>query len=110
MRDDWGDRGITMQVKIAGHEGAGTVVALGPGVSNWKEGDRAGIKWVVSTCGQCEFCRNGSDELHCPKQTNSGFTAEGTFQQYCVTDARYATRIPEGVLDEEAGPIMCKSK
>lgn len=93
---------------IAGHEGAGVVVAVGPGQENkWKVGDRAGVKWVASTCGECEFCLNGTDELHCPKQTNSGFTAPGTFQQYCLADGRYTSRIPEGVTDEEAGPIMC---
>lgn len=93
---------------IAGHEGAGIVAAVHPDVSDiWKVGDRAGVKWVVSVCRNCEFCTNGIDELQCPKQLNSGFTAAGTFQEYCLTDGRYATRIPEGVQDEEAGPIMC---
>jgi propanol-preferring alcohol dehydrogenase len=50
------------------------------------------VKWVVSTCKQCEFCLNGTDELHCPKQLNSGFSTAGTFQEYCLTDGRYATR------------------
>jgi propanol-preferring alcohol dehydrogenase len=49
----------------------------------------------------------GSDEVHCPQQTNSGFSAAGTFQEYVVADGRYTSRIPDGVLDEEAGPIMC---
>jgi alcohol dehydrogenase, propanol-preferring len=82
-----------------------------------------GIKWVWSTCGECkygrksspgqfltaagEFCLNGTDELHCPSQINSGFTAAGTFQQYAISDGRYTTRIPDGVEDAEAGPIMC---
>lgn len=93
---------------IAGHEGAGVIVAVGDDMHHkWKVGDRAGIKWVWGTCGECEFCTNGSDELHCPKQKNSGFTAAGTFQQYAISDGRYTTRIPEGVSDEEAGPIMC---
>ena len=73
----------------------------------WKVGDRAGVKWIASTCGQCEFCLNGTDECHCPSQKNSGFSAPGTFQQFVVADGRYTTRIPEGVTDEEAGPIMC---
>lgn len=93
---------------IAGHEGAGIVVAATPEVADiWKVGDRAGVKWVVSVCRNCEFCTNGTDELHCPSQKNSGFSAPGTFQEYVVTDGRYCTRIPEGVTDEEAGPIMC---
>lgn len=65
------------------------------------------FQWVADVCGECEFCTNGQDELHCPKQTNSGFTAAGTFQQYCIASGKYTTRIPAGVKDEEAGPIMC---
>jgi threonine dehydrogenase-like Zn-dependent dehydrogenase len=93
---------------IAGHEGAGVVVSVGDDMHHkWKVGDRAGIKWVWSVCGECEFCTNGSDELHCPNQKNAGFTAAGTFQQYALSDGKYTTRIPDGVTDEEAGPIMC---
>lgn len=105
MRNDWGDRGLSMMTKIAGHEGAGVVVAIGPNVTRFKVGDRAGIKWVADVCGECEMCTNGTDELQCPKQLNSGFTAAGTFQQFATATARYATRIPDGVSDEEAGPV-----
>ncbi|GAB7347627.1 hypothetical protein MBLNU459_g4497t1 [Dothideomycetes sp. NU459] len=111
IHDDWISQGAGMMPSaqgIAGHEGAGEVVAVHDDVKDlWTIGDRAGVKWVVSTCRQCEFCTNGTDELHCPKQLNSGFSVPGTFQEYVLTDARYATRIPEGVSDEEAGPIMC---
>lgn len=111
LHDEWKDFGVAMMPVtkgIAGHEGAGVVVAVGEGMEHkWKIGDRAGVKWVASTCGECEFCLNGTDELHCPKQINSGFSAAGTFQQYCIADGRYTSRIPDGVKDEEAGPIMC---
>lgn len=66
-----------------------------------------GIKWIASVCRKCEFCTNGQDECHCPKQLNSGFSIAGTFQEYCLTDARYATRLPDGVSDEEACPLLC---
>lgn len=89
-------------------KGTGVVVAVGDDMNHWwKVGDRAGVKWVASVCGVCEFCTNGQDELHCLKQTNSGFTAARTFQQYCPADGKYTTRISEGAKDEEAGPIMC---
>lgn len=97
---------------IAGHEGVGRVVALGPGVSDtgsWKLGDRAGIKWITDVCRTCHYCKQvyQGGEVMCLHQTNSGFSTAGTFQEYCVTSADYATHIPDTVTDEEAGPIMC---
>lgn len=81
LHGEWSGFSLTMQEAtkgIAGHEGAGTVVAVGNAMHDrWKVGDRAGIKWVASIRGLCEFCTNGT---HCPKQTNSGFSAAGTFQ------------------------------
>jgi propanol-preferring alcohol dehydrogenase len=109
--DEWVSQGLRMTPDthgIAGHEGAGEVVAVHDDVKDlWNVGDRAGVKWVASVCKKCEFCTNGTDELHCAKQLNSGFSIQGTFAEYCLTDARYATRLPEGVSDEEAGPILC---
>ncbi|KAJ9637210.1 hypothetical protein H2201_001607 [Coniosporium apollinis] len=111
LHDEWAAGGLAMQPQtqgIAGHEGAGVVVAVADDVKDlWKEGDRAGIKWIASVCRKCEFCTNGVDECHCPKQLNSGFSIAGTFQEYALTDGRYATRLPDGVKDEEAGPLMC---
>ncbi|KLO93836.1 hypothetical protein CEK26_007606 [Fusarium fujikuroi] len=111
LHNEWKDFGVSMMDAskgIAGHEGAGNVVAVGEGMENrWKIGDRAGVKWIASTCGECDFCRVGSDEVHCPSQTNSGFSVAGTFQEYVIADGRYTSRIPDGVSDEEAGPIMC---
>ncbi|KPI43033.1 Alcohol dehydrogenase 2 [Cyphellophora attinorum] len=95
---------------IHGHEGAGDVVAVGENMrEKWKIGDRAGIKWFWSVCRRldCEFCSNGLDEVHCPRQHISGLTKPGTFQQYALSDGKYATRIPDAVPDEEAAPIMC---
>ena len=72
----------------------------------WKIGDRAGVKWIWSTCGECDFCTDGG-ELFCPNQLDTAVNVPGTFQQYCRADGRYTTRIPDGVPDEEAGPLMC---
>lgn len=109
--DEWSAGGLLMQPAtngIAGHEGAGIVVKVHDSAKDlWKVGDRAGIKWIADVCGECEFCTNGRDECSCPKQINSGFSCQGTFQEYVATSAKYATRLPEGVKDEEAGPIMC---
>jgi propanol-preferring alcohol dehydrogenase len=108
LHDEWDFKMAECTNGIAGHEGAGIVVAVGSNVQDiWQIGNRAGIKWIASVCRKCEFCTNGQDECHCPKQLNSGFTIAGTFQEYALTDAHYATRLPDGVKDEEAGPIMC---
>ncbi|OJD34339.1 alcohol dehydrogenase [Diplodia corticola] len=115
LRDYWPEFGSETLVRdrangVCGHEGAGSVVAVAPDVAAaelWRVGERAGIKWCASVCGRCEFCTNGVDELHCPAQLNSGLTTPGTFQRYVATDARYATRLPDAVTDEEAGPLMC---
>ncbi|PYI31956.1 GroES-like protein [Aspergillus indologenus CBS 114.80] len=111
LQDEWAGFGVTMKPEskgVAGHEGVGVVVAIGEGMeSRWSIGDRAGIKWIAKTCGECEFCLSGVDEVNCLRQINSGFTTPGTFQEYCVADGRYTSKIPDGVADEEAGPIMC---
>lgn len=97
IHDEWAAFGVAMQPQtngIAGHEGAGEVVAVHPDVADiWKVGDRAGVKWVVSVCKNCEFCGNGVDELQCAKQLNSGFTMPGTFQEYCLTGKHYVSYV-----------------
>jgi len=83
IHDEWKDFGVAMKdvtKGIAGHEGAGNVVAVGEGMeSRWKVGDRAGIKWIAATCGECEFCLTGTDEVHCINQINSGFSMPVSF-------------------------------
>lgn len=65
--DEWSPFGFAMKDSargIAGHEGAGKVVAVAPDSEHlWKVGDRAGIKWVVQVCRSCEFCRCFTDVL-----------------------------------------------
>ncbi|KAI9018197.1 hypothetical protein DFJ74DRAFT_676333 [Hyaloraphidium curvatum] len=101
-----GDWGMPMGCDCTGHEGAGVVVAVGPEVQGWKVGDRAGIKPVMDVCHECYECRNGL-ETHCAKEVLTGVTVNGSYAQYVLSPARYTTRIPEGVSDLIAGPIMC---
>jgi alcohol dehydrogenase, propanol-preferring len=91
---------------IPGHEGAGIVVALGPGVTHLKEGERVGIAWLHSACGHCEFCRTGWETL-CLEQKNSGYSVNGSFAQYALAQADYLGRIPEGLSFVDAAPILC---
>ncbi|KAL5366710.1 chaperonin 10-like protein [Aspergillus floccosus] len=95
-------------VRSPGHEGAGVVVKAGANVRNFKVGDRAGVKPLLDTCGACELCW-GEREMHCQSGVHTGLMAPGTYQQYIVSPARYASAIPDGVPDEVAAPIMCSA-
>lgn len=63
-------------VRSPGHEGAGVVAALGPNVTNWKVGDRAGVKPTWDTCGKCELCW-GDMECHCKGVIPTGLKVPG---------------------------------
>ena len=89
-----------------GHEGAGVVLALGPGVTHLKVGDRVGIAWLHSACGHCEFCLSGWETL-CPEQHNSGYSVNGSFAEYTLAEADYLGRIPESLSFVDAAPILC---
>jgi propanol-preferring alcohol dehydrogenase len=89
-----------------GHEGAGTVVELGPGVTHLKEGDRVGIAWLHSACGHCKFCLSGWETL-CLEQKNSGYSVDGSFAQYALAQADYLGRIPDNLSFVDAAPILC---
>ena len=91
---------------IPGHEGAGVVVKLGPGVSHLKEGDCVGIAWLHSACGHCEFCLSGWETL-CHAQQNSGYSVNGSFAEYALAPADYLARIPDQLSFVDAGPILC---
>ncbi|KAM5385314.1 hypothetical protein ACJZ2D_000955 [Fusarium nematophilum] len=91
---------------IGGHEGAGIVVAKGGLVSNIEIGDHVGIKWLNGSCLDCDFCLQGDEPL-CPKALLSGYTVDGTFQQYGIAKAAHVTRIPPECDLEEVSPILC---
>lgn len=91
---------------VGGHEGAGVVVARGSLVSEIDIGDRAGVKWLNGSCLACEFCRR-ADEPLCAKASLSGYTVDGTFQQYCVAKAAHVSKIPAEVPLDAVAPILC---
>ncbi|KAG8631662.1 hypothetical protein KVT40_000802 [Elsinoe batatas] len=95
-------------VRSPGHEGAGVVVAMGAQVTGWSLGDRAGMKPVYDVCHSCELCW-GDKETYCEKAIHTGLLVTGSYQQYIVHPARYASPIPDGVGDVVAGPIMCSA-
>lgn len=91
---------------VGGHEGAGVVVARGSLVEDVKIGDLAGIKWLNGSCLACSFCRS-ADEPLCSKALLSGYTVDGTFQQYAIAKAAHVARIPKGSNLEEIAPVLC---
>lgn len=104
MNGDW-----PLDVKmplVGGHEGAGTVVAIGHLVTSLKVGENVGVKWVNGSCLACDFCEVGDEPL-CQKISLSGYTVDGTFQQYCLAQAAHATPIPKHVALDGVAPILC---
>ncbi|CCE82093.1 Piso0_002789 [Millerozyma farinosa CBS 7064] len=91
---------------VGGHEGAGEVVALGENVKGWKIGDLAGIKWLNGSCMACEFCQN-TNESNCAEADLSGYTHDGSFQEYATADAVQAAHIPKGTDLAQVSPILC---
>lgn len=91
---------------IPGHEGVGLVAAVGRGVKRVKEGDRVGIPWLHSACGYCPHCRTGWETL-CADQQNSGYSVNGSFAEYALADPNYVGRIPAGLEDGPAAPVLC---
>src|SRR5271165_72636 len=91
---------------IPGHEGAGVVAALGPGVTGLKEGDPVGLAWLHDSCGECEYCRTGWDSL-CLAQHNCGYAVNGSFAEYAIESAAYVGRLPNNPDFAALALILC---
>ncbi|MCJ1259114.1 alcohol dehydrogenase [Lignoscripta atroalba] len=91
---------------VGGHEGAGVVVARGDQVKDVEIGDHAGVKWLNGSCLACDFCQQ-MDEPLCAKASLSGYTVDGTFQQYCIAKAAHVARIPKDVPLDAIAPVLC---
>ena len=76
------------------------------GESEFKIGQRVGIPWLHSACGECEYCQRGQENL-CPNAKFTGFHVNGGFAEYMLADARYLLPIPTGISDEQAAPLLC---
>lgn len=91
---------------IPGHEGAGFVAALGPGVTGVKEGDAVGVPWLHSACGRCTYCTTGWETL-CEAQRNTGYSVNGTFAEYVIARADFVGHLPADVDFAAIAPILC---
>ncbi|HTT91440.1 MAG TPA: zinc-dependent alcohol dehydrogenase [Acidimicrobiales bacterium] len=91
---------------VPGHEGVGLVEALGPGVTNLKEGDRVSIPWLGWACGTCECCTSGW-EPHCPQGRYTGYFVNGCHADYAVASADFVVPVPGGVDIFDAAALTC---
>ena len=91
---------------IPGHQAVGTVAQLGSAVRDLREGDRVGIAWLQGTCGECEFCTSGRENL-CEAARFTGYQADGGYAEYAVVPERFAYPIPPIFSDDEAAPLLC---
>jgi propanol-preferring alcohol dehydrogenase len=104
---DWAQfAGIVKKPLILGHEIAGRVIEAGPEVRELQVGDRVGVPWIYWTCGECEFCREGNENL-CTKQKITGVMVDGGYAEFVKAPATHALKIPDKLSSVEAAPLFC---
>ncbi|MFZ0334813.1 MAG: alcohol dehydrogenase catalytic domain-containing protein [Candidatus Acidiferrales bacterium] len=104
---DWKQfAGIVKKPLILGHEITGRVAEVGPGVRNLRIGDRVGVPWIYWTCGECEFCREGNENL-CVRQKITGVSMDGGYAEFVKAPASHALKLPDGIPFAEAAPLFC---
>ncbi len=93
-----------------GHEGIGRIEGMGSEVSGLLEdlhvGDRVGITFLGSTCGECVYCRSGRERF-CPRQKNTGYALDGAMAGYAIADARHVIRVPDAAAATSIAPLCC---
>ncbi|MFZ9888028.1 MAG: zinc-dependent alcohol dehydrogenase family protein [Myxococcota bacterium] len=93
---------------IPGHQVVGRVQALGSSIQHLRVGERVGVSWLASSCGECDFCTRGMENL-CRTASFHGFTRDGGFASHMVADADYVFPLPAGGQKEaaERAPLLC---
>ena len=91
---------------VPGHQVVGEVAGLGPGACRFRVGDRVGVAWIYSACGECERCAAGEENL-CSRFRATGRDADGGYVEAMTVPEAFAYTIPEGLADAEAAPLLC---
>lgn len=91
---------------IPGHEIVGMVIDVGVAVTSLRLGDRVGVPWLGSTCGQCRHCRRGQENL-CDRAQFTGYNIDGGYAERTVADERFCFKLPQVFSDVEAAPLLC---
>ena len=89
-----------------GHQIVGIIEKMGGKVKKHKVGDRVGVPWLYSTCGECYFCKKGNENL-CEKALFTGYDVDGGLAEYVAAKEDFAYLIPKGFSDETAAPLLC---
>ncbi len=103
IANDWG---ISQYPFIPGHEIIGTVAAAGSEVSSVTVGQRVGLGWQSNSCGQCEWCTQGMENL-CPTAEATCVRRHGGYANRIRAHARFVIAVPEALPSEEAAPLLC---
>ncbi len=91
---------------IPGHQVVGIIEGMGERVTRFKLGERVGIAWLHSTCGVCEYCRSGRENL-CDAPTFTGWVVDGGYAEQIIAKEQFVYAIPERFSDDEAAPLLC---
>jgi len=104
--DEFEGRLATKLPVVPGHQAVGIVTESGKGVTKHKVGDRVGVTWLYSCCGQCSFCKTGQENL-CETAKWTGKDADGGYAEFMVIGEDYAYPIPEQFTNSQAAPLLC---
>jgi alcohol dehydrogenase, propanol-preferring len=91
---------------VPGHQIVGRVEALGDGVEGVAPGERLGVSWLGWSCGRCDYCREGRENL-CPEARFTGYHRDGGFAEHAVVDARFTFPLPGKMADTDVAPLLC---
>jgi len=91
---------------VPGHQVVGTIEQAGPLASRFPVGARVGVAWLHRTCGVCEFCRAGRENL-CEAALLTGYTVDGGYAEYILAPEAFLYPIPQAFSDLEAAPLLC---
>ncbi len=101
-----GDLPLPKLPVIPGHQVVGVVDAKGSGATLFREGDRVGVPWLYSTCGECAYCLRGLENL-CEQARFTGLHADGGYAEAMIVPEKFAARLPEKFSDLQAAPLLC---
>jgi propanol-preferring alcohol dehydrogenase len=91
---------------VLGHQVVGRVEKNGPAAGRYRPGDRVGIAWIHSACGECGRCRSGNENL-CAAFLATGRDADGGYAEFTTVSERFAYAVPGVFSDSEAAPLLC---